>query len=386
MRQLNLFDYIPNDLTRGIALIDADLLDNGTRHPNLALMKISAYYKEMGVTIKLIEDYDTFFPEQYEYVFISKVFSFTKIDEDLLQANNVTIGGTGFFADGGKDLPNDIEHHMPDYHLYDNYIERKIALGRKRSHYADYLDYSIGFAVRGCFRKCSFCVNKKYESAQFHSHINEWLDPSRKGIYLWDDNIFAYSNWRDVFDELQETGKPFQFRQGIDIRLLTEEKAKVLANCHYIGDFIFAFDHLEDAAIIEEKLALWRNYSSRGTKLYVLCAYGAQDVNDIVSVFKRIEIIFKYGCWPYIMRYEDYKKSNFKGLYIQLARWSNQPKFIKRMSFRQYCNQNQLYVQRECAPMIALKHFESLYPDIAKQYFDQCFLDSEYVKRIRSKE
>ena len=29
-----------------IGIIDADLLDKGTRHPNLALMKISAYYKE----------------------------------------------------------------------------------------------------------------------------------------------------------------------------------------------------------------------------------------------------------------------------------------------------------------------------------------------------
>lgn len=32
-----------------IGLIDADLLDNGTRHPNLALMKIAGYYKDTGV-------------------------------------------------------------------------------------------------------------------------------------------------------------------------------------------------------------------------------------------------------------------------------------------------------------------------------------------------
>lgn len=29
-----------------IGIIDADFLDNGTRHPNLALMKISGYYKK----------------------------------------------------------------------------------------------------------------------------------------------------------------------------------------------------------------------------------------------------------------------------------------------------------------------------------------------------
>ena len=31
-----------------IGIIDADLLDKGTRHPNLALMKISAYHKKCG--------------------------------------------------------------------------------------------------------------------------------------------------------------------------------------------------------------------------------------------------------------------------------------------------------------------------------------------------
>ena len=37
-----------------IGIIDADLMDNGTRHPNLALMKISGYYKEQGHEVKLI--------------------------------------------------------------------------------------------------------------------------------------------------------------------------------------------------------------------------------------------------------------------------------------------------------------------------------------------
>ena len=31
-----------------IGIIDADLLDNGTRHPNLALMKISGFMKSQG--------------------------------------------------------------------------------------------------------------------------------------------------------------------------------------------------------------------------------------------------------------------------------------------------------------------------------------------------
>lgn len=384
MEQLSLLGNAIVD-TNTIALVDADLLDNGTRHPNLALMKISGFYKEQGYPTHLVESFDGFSPDQYAKVFISKVFSFTKINRRLLECDNVEYGGTGFFEDGGKDLPPEIEHHFPDYHLYDEFIQHQIERGHHRQYYADYLDYSIGFASRGCFRKCSFCVNKKYDRAQLHSHVSEWLDPERKGIYLWDDNIFAFSGWKDVFAELEATGKPFQFRQGLDIRLLTEEKAEVLSHAHYIGDFIFAFDHIEDAELIEEKLKLWRRYSNRGTKLYVLCAYDSQDVQDIIHVFERIKILFKYGCWPYIMRYEDYKKSDLSALYIQLARWSNQPQFIKKISFRQYCHQNQLYIKRECASMIALRDFEARYPQIADEYFDLCYLDSDYVKDLRKR-
>ena len=58
-----------------IGIIDADLLDKGTRHPNLALMKISGYYKQNN-NVKLLSSYDEI--PKYDKVFISKVFEFTK--------------------------------------------------------------------------------------------------------------------------------------------------------------------------------------------------------------------------------------------------------------------------------------------------------------------
>ena len=51
-----------------IGIIDADLLDNGTRHPNLALMKISGYYKKNGHHVELITKYEDV--SEYEIVFI----------------------------------------------------------------------------------------------------------------------------------------------------------------------------------------------------------------------------------------------------------------------------------------------------------------------------
>ena len=84
-----------------IGLIDADLLDNGTRHPNLALMKIAGYYKDNGYDAVLIKSYNDV--KGYKEIFISKVFTFTQVPQEILDMNNIHIGGTGFFFDGGED-------------------------------------------------------------------------------------------------------------------------------------------------------------------------------------------------------------------------------------------------------------------------------------------
>lgn len=357
-----------------IGIIDADLLDNGTRHPNLACLKISGYFKEEGADVRLLHDYNDL--DQYDTVFISKVFDFTKMPIDPFDTEkypNLEIGGTGFFGKDAPNLPKEIEHHMPDYHLYDEFIEKEIERGIKPIRFTDYMDYSIGFTTRGCFRKCTFCVNEKYDCVVRHSPVSEFLDESRKYIYLWDDNILAYPGWEEVFNELNATGKPFQFRQGMDMRLMTEKKAQVLSASHYHGDFIFAFDHIEERDIIEEKLAIWQKYSSKIAKLYVLCAYDSQDEKDIENTFERIRILMKFHCLPYIMRYEDYKKSKYRGIYVTLARWCNQPSFFKKKSFREYCYANQAYKKNQdtmCSTLSSMLEFEKDFPEIAAKYFD----------------
>lgn len=390
-----------------IALVDADLLDGGTRHPNLVIMKLAGYFKDKGCNVRLIEKYDELYygdnaslalnedkiledkyapSRKYDAIYISKVFDFTKIDDGLLHLEHVYIGGTGFFFDHSPNLPEAIEHHMPDYHIYDDFIDHDNRKN-KASWYKDYLDYSIGFATRGCFRQCDFCVNHNCKRVVFHSHVSEWHDPTRKYIYLWDDNVLGFSEWETVFNELIEIGKPFQFRQGLDIRLLTPKKAQVLNRCKYHGDYIFAFDHIEEAPLMEKKLALWRKYSDKPTKLYVLAGFDGQDENEIVSVFERIRILISYGCLPYIMRHEYYLNSPYKGLFIQIARWCNQPQFLKKLSFRQFCLQCQKYHKSDnlCAAMRAMTEFEEQFPEIAEKYFDMEYLKQPYVIEHKKK-
>lgn len=389
-------EYVSRYDIRGeIALVDADLLDGGTRHPNLAVMKLSGYFKENGCNVRLIENYNELYTkvgdletlntydgvQKYDAIYISKVFDFTKIDRRLLNFDNVFVGGTGFFFDHAPKLPSYIEHHMPDYHVYDEFIQHDTRHKDKEKWYKDYLYFSIGFATRGCFRQCDFCVNHMCKKVDFNSHISEWYDPSRPYIYLWDDNILGYPKCNDIFAELQKIGKPFQFRQGMDMRLMTAERAKMLNDCNYYGDYIFAFDHVEDAPLMEKKLLLWRQYCDKPTKLYVLAGFDGIDDKEVVSVFERIRILLKYGCLPYIMRHENYEKSPYRELFIQVARWCNQPRFLKKISFRQYCEACQRYHKSPGLgiPYKAMTEFESAFPGIAAKYFDLQYSDQPYV-------
>ena len=98
----------------------------------------------------------------------------------------------------------------------------------------------------------------------------------------------------------------------------------------------------------------------------------------------------EHGCLPYIMRYEDYKKSKFKTLYIQIARWCNQPGFFKKKSFRQYCEANEVYhrknsskVKSYCSCYQAMLDFEAEYPEIARKYFDLRFDQLNQYKKVK---
>ena len=110
----------------------------------------------------------------------------------------------------------------------------------------------------------------------------------------------------------------------------------------------------------------------------MLVGFESVDKTDIENAFKRIVLLMQYQCLPYIMRYQDknycpWKESEYKGLYIALARWGNQPSIFKNMSFRQFCEANQALRKTKgyiCSSMKALTSFEEKHPEIAKKYFD----------------
>ena len=295
-------------MAQKFGIVDIDLLDNGTRHPNLVLMKIAGYLRDKNLPYEFIFS-DSVDIADYHTIYASKVFTFSKeppfLEHVKDHENEITIlrGGTGYYADEEnttlfnklreEDMVK-LEHdprlpgfslttQMPDYKLYDQFIEHKISLGYKPSAYKDYQEFSIGFLTRGCIRKCPFCVKKNIDYVFDYSRLTDFVDESRPKIYLWDDNFLAAKNWKPLLKSLQDTRKPFQFRQGLDIRLITDEKAAMLAESRYYGDYMFAFDQIKDKSLIEKKLSVWRKHTQKTTKLYLFCGYEVSDDQTLIT-------------------------------------------------------------------------------------------------------
>jgi len=342
-------------------------------------MKLAGYHKSKGDDVVLKKDYENL--QGYEKVYIAKVFTKTSVPDNILCLPNVMYGGSGFFYADAPALPKEIEHCFPDYTLYNEYVNEQLQKGVKPSALKCFTDYSIGFLTRGCFRRCGFCVNKKYNRCVTHSNIDEFLDENRKKVMLLDDNIMAHPDWVMFFEGLRAIGKPFCFKQGIDIRLITPFFAQMINNAKYDGDLLFAFDDIADAELIERKLSMFREHSKRSVKMYLFCGYnrnGIYDIDfwlaDIDSIFKRLAIIGKYQIKPYLMRYEKYHYSPFAGIYKNLATYCNAGGIFKVTSFTEFC-ENQLAKSknkdRPCAEWRYYADFVQQYPHFEARFFNK---------------
>lgn len=401
-----------------VAVIDAEIVGkNKHRFPNLACMKISAHNKKIGNTVSLVTDYRLLFSTYiekdfeeeieeeylmsdkikkggkfkiryyrekdliYDKIFVSKVFENTTYPAFIINLDICEYGGTGFFYDKAPPLPEEIEHIMPDYSLYDEWVDNCIQAGANKNEFTIYKNYSIGFLTKGCFRKCTFCVNRNSERSALHSPLDEFVDMKRNKICLLDDNFLACKDWRAVLSELKSLKKPFQFKQGLDERLLSTETIVALTkDVKYDEQYYFAFDNIRDKDIIIEKLKLWvlHKKNNKKTTFYVLCGYdetGKYDsefwVNDIINLFERIKILIEYGVYPYIMRYKMWEESPFRGTYINVSLWCNQSFVFSKMSYLEACvaDDKRKSSNNSSATWRYLKELEQSYPLIAQKYY-----------------
>ncbi|MEW8993093.1 radical SAM protein [Clostridium sp.] len=271
-----------------IGLIDVD----GHNFPNLALMKISAYHKNKG------DDVEWFFGfNQYDKVYMSKVFTFTDDFNTVINASEIVKGGTGY--DLKNILPEEIENMYPDYSLY------RIN------------DVAYGFLTRGCPRGCNFCIVKDKEgqcSMKVADLKSFWS--GQKEIKLLDPNLMACKDWKELLCQLIDSKAWIDFTQGIDIRLMTKEKVEMI-NKLKVKMLHFAWDNYEFNTY--EKLKEIRpllKFNHRKLGVYVLTNFNTTFEQDLDRIYKLKDL----GYDPYVMIYEKWNAPREIRL---LQRWVN---------------------------------------------------------------
>ena len=305
-----------------IGLIDVD----GHNFPNLCLMKLSAYHKSVGDDVSW---YNSSIPH-YDIIYMSKVFSDT-YSQDVpypSTADKVIKGGTGYaihLKDGieiydktlDPSLPDNIESIYPDYGLYPDLTGYGLSLKKQTAY---------GFLTRGCPRGCEFCHVAPKEGKCSHkvADLNQFW-AGQGNICLSDPNILACKEAPNLLSQLVESKAKIDFNQGLDARLINQEKAELLASMK-LNRPHFAMDRIKDVEAVLNGLVLFReakrkhdgSWNMREKRVFVLTNFDTTFDQDLY----RVNLLRENEYIPYIM---IYNKPSAPKILKRLQRWCNFP-------------------------------------------------------------
>lgn len=291
---------------KNIKLIDVD-----SEIPNLALMKISKYYKDKGHNV----GWNISKPDK---IFASVVFKKNKHLVDGLKFfypdADIIIGGTGY--KNQKKLDEQIENKKPDYSLYPD------------------IDYSLGFTSRGCIRNCDFCVVRQKEGVyKRHRHPREFHDKQFSKIKLLDNNIFADKEWfMEITDWILKNNLSVDINQGMDIRLIDKDIADRISQLSFFKPIKFAWDNIEDEKKVLKGIDILKKSGvdlRSDLMFYVLTNFNSSHKEDLYRCLK----LKKEGTNAFVMQYKggDYFTKH-------LARWANRKWLFWSVDFIDYDN------------------------------------------------
>lgn len=272
-----------------------------SRYPFLGFLKLSAYHKKQGNEVDYTENND-----------------YAKWDPDLIQI-------TSPFTYAWKPVHESIEFYMeqhPDAEItvggiYATHFQSRVQnLGVKvhpglveeaEGILPDYAlvpkwDTSILFSSRGCINSCQFCAVPKLEPEfKARDTIVDLLHPDFKAVILWDNNFLASPYWKKIAGEIRERNLLVDFNQGIDVRLIDNDAARIIASMK-TKLVRTAYDTIECADKIEKgtKELLKANINGRKILAYVL--FNFRDSPD--DLLKRLKDAVGWGICTYPMRYQ----------------------------------------------------------------------------------
>lgn len=315
---------------------------DGLSFPNLALMKLSHFFKAKGYNVVFKKSVEKdLFESDYDLVLGSSIFcdsnSLNKIEKLKKNFQNVIIGGTG--SNNNKSVESFL--NLNSYENYDYSIYPEIT-------------YSMGFSQRGCRLNCGFCVVPKKEGKNVgnDSISNIWKSNPKnlkKHIILLDNDFFGQKDYQSKIDEILDNNLKVSFIQGINIRLIDSSSAKALSNIK-IRDFKFkrkriytAWDNKKDESIFFRGInhLLENNIKPSEIMVYFLCNYWEKGLTK--DVLYRFEKMKQMGLLPYPMIFEretaDGQLKKFQEYVIQGVYYTSE--------FKDFINKDKYKLQKE---------------------------------------
>ncbi len=264
------------------------------KYPPLGLMKISTYHKSRGDKVVFYKGTSAAVRDQnWDIIYITTMFTFQwKRTIETIQfyqwgkqknKRNIRVGGilasllqkdvekeTGITPHFG--LWEEVDRLAPDYHLFDDIY----------NYYTN--DASIGYMTKGCPNHCLYCAVPKLEPEYVDfTPLEKQIDPDKKDLLLLDNNVLASSEFPKIIQEIKKygfyKGAKFKgrlchidFNQGVDAKLLTEEKMRLLSELA-IKPLRIAFDHIELKRLYIEKIQLAHKYGIKHLSNFILFNY-----------------------------------------------------------------------------------------------------------------
>ena len=278
------------------------LIDIDSKIPNLALMKLSAYFKSDGYETELTSP---LFADQYGVLYASKVFDFTP---DPVLPEHTVKGGSGYSL--ADTLDKEIEVMKPDYTLYP-------------------CDYAMGFTTRGCYRKCPYCIVPEKEGKfRIVGDVHDFWDGQYRVMLLDNALNTDQEHFLRICGQLSGLNVEVDFSQGLDIRYFNDTQAWALSKVRLWKQIHWAWDMM----VLEQRVRngikiLAQHKLVNKSMFYVLIGYDTTPEEDLY----RVKTLRGLGIDPFVIPYDK-----FDTYQRQFARWVNHKAIFKSVAWEEY--------------------------------------------------
>jgi hypothetical protein len=259
---------------------------------NLALMKIARH--EVNKGNKVYTKHNSPDKIYCSWAFENSLNGQSRLDE----FKDIEIIEGGYFVDPSIILPDNIEHSMPYYPLYENgsTIPR------------------MGYTSRGCNNKCPWCIVWRKEGRlKDHAPINEFWDGKEQRLFILDNDFINSPRFRENIDYIIENDIKVNVHQGMNIRGITDTQAELITSIgNYTSSFksrgtFFAWDRTKDEAKVLRGIEKLREFWPISYfNFYVIAGFPNGDEFD--DIYYRCKVLTEQGIRPYVMPYEKANK------------------------------------------------------------------------------